>query len=295
MTTESCVGVNIKPMCPENLTLVKNPFFISIDESFKPNDGLEDGVTFKITSNETFWMVHYWGVNITQLHKSLELNWNSMRLAILEESFLENKVLQRSKPEMMNIPLESNLINIKPMTKIKPNDLGSSPRSVYPLVVILFINTDEQDLENFKFNPEQNSIVCVITIVHIFDSICKMDTNIISQFTKQKNGQVIALQTLYTPETNIDEDLNKTTLCVICLDNDISRVLLPCRHACICGICYNLIDKCPICRSYIRSFFYIRNEFESKPEQESEKAENAKASSSSFHQKVVNMFNKLFR
>lgn len=292
MNSESCVSVNYKPFCPSRLTLLKNPFFISIDETFNTNNGLEEGIRFNITSEENFWIVHYWGVNITQLHKCLELNWNSMRLSILEESFLEDHFLQRSKPEMITVPLESSSIKIKPLDKIKPEDLGPSPRSVYPLVVILFINTDEEDVNEAKLNPEKDSVACLITIIHIYDSVCKMSTNIISQFTKQKTGQVIALQTLYTPEVSLDQDLNKTTLCVICLDNNISRALLPCRHACICGKCYAQIDRCPICRSYISSFFYICNESQPQPEA---KMDNSKPVSPSLGRKVITMFSRIFK
>lgn len=45
-------------------------------------------------------------------------------------------------------------------------------------------------------------------------------------------------------------DLSKDAAgeCVICLEGDLSVILLPCRHLCVCRVCLQEIDKCPICR-----------------------------------------------
>lgn len=45
-------------------------------------------------------------------------------------------------------------------------------------------------------------------------------------------------------------DLSKdsTGECVICLEGSLSVILLPCRHLCVCRVCLQEIDKCPICR-----------------------------------------------
>jgi hypothetical protein len=42
--------------------------------------------------------------------------------------------------------------------------------------------------------------------------------------------------------------------CVVCLSEDVTVVLLPCRHACLCAQCCERIDVCPICRSRIGAY-----------------------------------------
>jgi len=40
-------------------------------------------------------------------------------------------------------------------------------------------------------------------------------------------------------------------VCRICLDQEIRVLLKPCRHACLCGTCSDLVEICPICRMQI--------------------------------------------
>ncbi len=46
------------------------------------------------------------------------------------------------------------------------------------------------------------------------------------------------------------------TLCVICADNNANVLILPCKHVCVCGECYELWKdnkKCPVCRIEIQN------------------------------------------
>ncbi|XP_046402434.1 cell growth regulator with RING finger domain protein 1-like isoform X3 [Ischnura elegans] len=49
-------------------------------------------------------------------------------------------------------------------------------------------------------------------------------------------------------------------LCVVCQYFPLSRALLPCRHTCVCASCFAKLDRCPMCRGPIRSYFCIRGE-----------------------------------
>lgn len=57
-------------------------------------------------------------------------------------------------------------------------------------------------------------------------------------------------------------------LCVVCQYFPLSRALLPCRHTCICASCFGKLDRCPMCRSPIKSYFCIRGEEYMPPEKE---------------------------
>lgn len=46
-----------------------------------------------------------------------------------------------------------------------------------------------------------------------------------------------------------NKELKEQRSCRICRNNDVSILLLPCRHLCLCKDCENLLDVCPLCRS----------------------------------------------
>ncbi|RWS07855.1 cytochrome b-c1 complex subunit Rieske: mitochondrial-like protein [Dinothrombium tinctorium] len=257
------VHVLSKPNQPQMMAVLKNPFEIKLsDECLASRDGLQNGIKVTVKAERSFWLLHFWGVDINTLHNCLRLNWQSMKTEIFEGSFLENVVLSKSEIEMFDIQGETEKeIVIKPLKELTPQDLGESPRSRYPLVVLLIRNEDDTDRE-----LQDEDVVVMVNIIHVRDSICQMETSIISQLLKQRNSNIFNLQTLFTP----DENSEKMPLCVVCQDVVISRALLPCRHACVCGKCYDKLDKCPLCRSYIHSYFKIRDENATKEDSKEE-------------------------
>ena len=46
--------------------------------------------------------------------------------------------------------------------------------------------------------------------------------------------------------------------CTVCQNAPIARVILPCRHACVCHSCFSLLTRCPMCRGVIYSFFSLK-------------------------------------
>lgn len=45
--------------------------------------------------------------------------------------------------------------------------------------------------------------------------------------------------------------------CVICQNAAVNRVLLPCRHACVCDGCVSYFQHCPICRAFVLESFTL--------------------------------------
>ena len=82
-----------------------------------------------------------------------------------------------------------------------------------------------------------------------------METKILSKLLKQRNGRVFEMKEIFVADCAIDSNL-----CVICFTLPITRTILPCRHACVCGDCFEKIEKCPMCRCSILSFFKIREQ-----------------------------------
>ncbi len=46
-----------------------------------------------------------------------------------------------------------------------------------------------------------------------------------------------------------NRELREQRTCRVCRCNDVSMLLLPCRHLCLCKDCETRLDACPLCRS----------------------------------------------
>lgn len=44
--------------------------------------------------------------------------------------------------------------------------------------------------------------------------------------------------------------VRSTMQCHVCLDREIQVAILPCGHACSCGVCAPGLDRCPVCRGH---------------------------------------------
>jgi len=59
---------------------------------------------------------------------------------------------------------------------------------------------------------------------------------------------------------NNDTDIGRE--CVICMTEPRDTTVLPCRHMCLCSGCADLLrhqsNKCPICRSTVKSMIEIK-------------------------------------
>jgi len=50
-----------------------------------------------------------------------------------------------------------------------------------------------------------------------------------------------------------NQNLKDSRICIICMDEEISQVFLPCGHAICCKNCINNIQKCPACRANVQN------------------------------------------
>ena len=58
--------------------------------------------------------------------------------------------------------------------------------------------------------------------------------------------------------TSSQSDRERNLLCVVCLDEMRSTVLIPCGHLVACRSCTKRLDRCPICRSHISGSVFVR-------------------------------------
>lgn len=205
-----------------------------------------NGVNCVVSSTVRYWHASWWGAPVRELHRTL---WGSLADILASNNFHFTKSTSHDE-QPLNLASEG------------PLQLGPPPRCCYPLVVILA--RDVRDTTELR--PDET--VALVSIVHIRDDQCQLPSGVIAQYLKQANGHLTCLKQLYVSgelgggADGYEAGGETDALCCVCASHPLSRALLPCRHACLCADCLPKLDKCPICRSVITSYFCIRNDEE---------------------------------
>ncbi|KAM7394904.1 hypothetical protein PAMA_006581 [Pampus argenteus] len=163
-------------------------------------------------------------------------------------------------------------------------DFGLLPRKHYPLVAVLtLVEPEARDTYN---------IVASVTVIHVPDDKYSLSARILFQYLLTSQGNMYELKPLFmsagsggasgTPEPDqstqpsepSEEEYNRVEPvleeeeeedwskgrgrdCVVCQNAEVNRVLLPCRHACVCDSCVSHFQHCPICRGFILESFAL--------------------------------------
>ncbi|XP_055527712.1 cell growth regulator with RING finger domain protein 1-like isoform X2 [Wyeomyia smithii] len=265
------------------MTRVHIPFTFGLLEA-KSNSF--EGVQIAISSQVKYTLQAFWAVSIRELHMSLWQTWMELQDRTHLSTIINLKHCQRLAANMrFREPHSENVVVLKSVPSLV---LGTPPRLVYPLVVFMIREPHKEEL----LHPDETAIL--VNVIHIRDSVCPVPTSVLAQYLKQVGGQLSCLQQLYLASSDIisteirnydqmTQSLAETApcicngdpqicnsvpqdypgtehLCAVCHYFPISRALLPCRHTCICGVCFSKLDRCPMCRSVITNFFCTRTE-----------------------------------
>lgn len=65
------------------------------------------------------------------------------------------------------------------------------------------------------------------------------------------------LEKLGISEEEMEESSAKD--CIVCQNDSVNWVLLPCRHVCLCDGCLTRFQHCPICRQFVQETFPLRS------------------------------------
>lgn len=81
---------------------------------------------------------------------------------------------------------------------------------------------------------------------------------------QQLNSGILSSDIINTTDNhgNTQETLNDhedVDSCCVCQDAEMTIVLLPCRHGCVCSGCVAKLDKCPVCRDVFTSYFRLKD------------------------------------
>ena len=127
--------------------------------------------------------------------------------------------------------------------------------------------------------PAQSSVMSIVNCVHVSDAICPGKSHVITHLVRTPHGQPYTLQPLYvasateddnpsppkcnnlgdtsTTEEPLDMPHTVTGVCIVCQTETINRVVMPCRHACVCDRCFVKLTSCPMCRAPIYMYFTL--------------------------------------
>ncbi|XP_025105392.1 cell growth regulator with RING finger domain protein 1-like [Pomacea canaliculata] len=341
---------------------VCNPFYLTFSGSASSN--LTDGVSLEISCLLLSKLHVFWGPGVDAIQKVLLKDG----LVLLEE--LNSNYLLRDQclaHEQYRLDTAGRLkLHLPTPLCVTEEALGYPPRKYYPCVIIMTadVSNEVQDAE---------SVVAAVTIIHLKDKQCPLNSYIIAQYAKMSGPSVYNLQPLYfasVPEDSNDmENKNETEIpiqqnetassssadgcllpatddaqaksthkasisspayscqgleahqrrkkhtdnsvqdldeasstdcrllgsynsrptmgaaaagetlditylshvgdpnyshdfpdCIVCQTQRLTCVLLPCRHACVCRRCFLQLDRCPMCRSHVESYFLIGDE-----------------------------------
>ncbi|KAK5853330.1 hypothetical protein PBY51_007126 [Eleginops maclovinus] len=170
-------------------------------------------------------------------------------------------------------------------------DFGPLPRERYPLVAVLTLAESEA--------RDTYNIVASVTVLHVPDGRYSLSARVLFQYLLTTQGNMYELKPLFMSadsggaseppesehstqpreandgaisgepspeeeEEEVEEEEDWSGAggrgCVVCQNAAVNKVLLPCRHACVCDSCVSRFQHCPICRAFVLEAFTLTKE-----------------------------------
>lgn len=260
---------------------VTNPFSLEMDSTAGT---VTEGVSLRLYCLEDCVLSCFWGCGVQALQAALQSHQHGLRLHT-PELFQEALEFSYLYYQSFNIHKEEKEIYCTQMPlDLRVMDFGLLPRDRYPLVSVLTL-ADPETRDNYN-------IVASVTVLHVPDDKYRLSARILFQYLLTAQGNLYDLKPLFmsadnsnlsgntepstsmqeaepqpeTPgekweESDSEEEWPDTQGkdCVVCQNAPINRVLLPCRHACVCNGCVCHFQHCPICRAFVLESFALGN------------------------------------
>lgn len=77
------------------------------------------------------------------------------------------------------------------------------------------------------------------------NSLDEVENNILRCLQRLKERRKVLILELH------EKSEREKKMCILCYERDIATILKPCKHACMCKVCANKLDSCPICKAKI--------------------------------------------
>ncbi|KAK3748741.1 hypothetical protein QZH41_015687 [Actinostola sp. cb2023] len=264
-----------------SLVGVRNPFDIKLREGQPRQDGI---IRLILSNSVPSYMTLYWGVSMAGIDRSVCKEEQTTNCDEDDDDDDDDGDTVRDSEAINFIPIHSILSGsyeskgpmdfyetgqehqIKAQIPAEAVDhlcRHQQDSSLFPLVVVneWSRNIDEQLNTSIK----SCDIVSLLTAFTCKSTSGSNKFSLAAQYIQIANGRIYPLKKLYVStddsQESTDSSSQLSSTCVVCHSMPVSRVLLPCRHACICGSCFSKLElKCPMCRQWIRSYFQTQEE-----------------------------------
>ncbi|XP_026174052.1 cell growth regulator with RING finger domain protein 1 isoform X2 [Mastacembelus armatus] len=271
---------SILPIREKQMVQVINPFGLEMGSGLA---SVTDGVSLRPCCLEPCILSCFWGCEVSALQVALQAHQNGLRLCT-PHHFQEALHLHYHHYQSFHIGRDSRE---ERHTQVPADqgisDFGPLPREHYPLVAVLMLTEPEA---RHTYN-----IVASVTVIHVPDYKYNLSARVLFQYLLTSQGNMYELKSLFmsadnggsgspdseqsTPSSKptgqinrvkwnvvLEEDQSERTGrdCVVCQNAAVNRVLLPCRHVCVCDSCMSHFQHCPICRAFFTESFALTQE-----------------------------------
>ncbi|KAF5887404.1 cell growth regulator with RING finger domain protein 1, partial [Clarias magur] len=275
MVRSSDEGDSLPPPVKQ-MVQVSNPFSLEINTNTTPGS-VTDGVCLQACCLEECVLSCYWGCSVQALQFTLQEHRHTRRLntARLIQQSLQGQYVYCHTHTLGKGQRSECVTQMPPDLGV--TDFGFLPRDRYPLVAVLTLaNTEDRELYD---------IVASVTVLHVPDDKYRLSVRVLFHLLLTADGNMFDLKPLFMstdgtspapaeeppePEENKREDEEEGSEeeegawpgavgrdCVVCQNAGVNRVLLPCRHACVCDECVCRFQHCPMCRAFVCESFTL--------------------------------------
>ncbi|KAM7367492.1 hypothetical protein PAMP_013784 [Pampus punctatissimus] len=272
---------SILPTPEKQMVQVTNPFAL---EMCSGPVSVTDGVSIRTCCLEPCILSCFWGCKVSALQGALQAHQHGPRLTTPQH--FQEALLSYYCQSFCIGSVDREWCHTQIPADQGITDFGLLPREHYPLVAVLtLVEPEARDTYN---------IVASVTVIHVPDDKYSLSARILFQYLLTSQGNMYELKPLFmsagsggasgTPEPDqstqpsepSEEEYSrmepvlereeeeeehwsegKARDCVVCQNAAVNRVLLPCRHACVCDSCVSHFQHCPICRGFVLESFSL--------------------------------------
>ncbi|CAN9507549.1 unnamed protein product [Ophioblennius macclurei] len=253
----------------KQMVQVDNPFFLEL--GLEPGS-VTGGVSVRPSCLEHCVLTCFWGCEVGALQEALQAHQHGTRLCS-SHLFQEALRLRFNYCQTFHVDSENReKLHTQIPASHGVSDFGLLPREHYPLVAVLTFG-DSGAMNTYN-------IVANVTVIHVPDDKHQIPARILFEYLLTAQGSVHKLMSIFmaADDSQVTEppDLQSSTQpghqtescraedsvvavgdCVVCRSAPINRVLLPCRHACVCDSCVLHFQHCPVCRTFVLESFTL--------------------------------------